>query len=439
MNRFVYVIPPLLALSVSIYLITNRSLESSELKQQSEELTRKIKVVRSSESINQDINQRTVKQTFIAELNEKKEIIDWGEIVLLKNNMKGSESISDFRKMLAFENRLSEMSKDELIDALDEIALLDISDEERLGLMMTILEPLALKDPELALHRFSDYIAGDDRMMVRELSRVLGMWAKKDPLAASSWLNQQIEAGVFITKSIDPNSDILQRYESNIFSSLLVSDLNIAEQRITAMSEEKRKYILQEGVRQLDELAQASYATLARKYLSKKDALDSIGYRALSMVIQHDFPSVDAYMDRIAASEEEKTVIAQNAALGLVKREALDGKTISLKKLEGIEKMRDWIGSISPESVASSTGEALGYTSYLEPESLDFPEAVKIAQHYQEKTGNDDVIVGLMKYVDIRKYETEAFALAETISDPGLRAQTIDSLLETKRRFEKFK
>ena len=100
------------------------------------------------------------------------------------------------------------------------------------------------------------------------------------------------------------------------------------------------------------------------------------------------------FLDRIAATPEERVEAAEKAALGKLRGKGYQSKV----KLEDIEDMRKWLSTESPGSVDRVTGESIGNMASMGSNAfgggMKFGEAAEAALKYHESIGNDDVITG---------------------------------------------
>ena len=92
-------------------------------------------------------------------------------------------------RLTGFEARTQSMSTSELIAAFNEMAAIHIPGMSRSKFKAMLINALFEKDPELALSRFIGRRTEDG---VGDLSRRFARCADKDPVKATSWLDQQI-------------------------------------------------------------------------------------------------------------------------------------------------------------------------------------------------------------------------------------------------------
>ncbi|QTN32494.1 hypothetical protein HZ994_09185 [Akkermansiaceae bacterium] len=349
--------------------------------------------------------------------------IDWK---IIAESFKESEQSGDQRKLMSLQRRLMGMNAAELIKALDEIAALDLDEGARLKLEGMVIGPLSEKEPELVLERFKGRLSGATGWMSWQLSEALGSWAKKDLSAATAWLDREIVAGTFLAKSLDGKNQALLQFEGKLLSLLISTDASAAEARVAALPEHLRKELFNNfGHRELKESDQKAFAELLRKQLPADDALDRLGSQASVLAKLGEMEKVDAYLDRIGASPEERKNIAARAALSSIQSKGNHTKI----KTEDIDSMREWLGSQSPGSVDIVTGESIGSAnSYGDATKMEFGEAADLALRYHAAGGSDEILVGFLRKASTYDHAAEARIIAGKISDPATRAAELKKL-----------
>lgn len=415
----IHFLPPVVALAITGFLIGGQRKEISRLEQQSDLLSREIAKAKSRT----DSTRKSSRPERSNIPNDENEPIDWKEIALMAEEMGSSGKVSDMRKIMSLQRRLLEMSKEELIAALDEVESLDLTDEQRAGLTSMILDPLVMKDPQLVLNRFFDQLNDSEFGMTWRLSSALGNWAERDGLAAAAWLDQQIGAGTFVSKSLDGKNQTLRTYESTLFVSLLGNHPDLAEKRIAAMPEDKRKNVLEQRINQLKKEDQAVFAEIVRRQIDSDNAAEILADKATSIAMMSDLEDVDGYIERISATPQERDKIAAKAANSYIQGKTFQGKVTSAD----IDEMRDWLGEQSPASVGRTTGSTLGELAN-DDDSMGYEESAALALRYHEQSGDDELLVGFFENLYNHENKESARALAAKISDPEKRKQALDSI-----------
>ena len=155
---------------------------------------------------------------------EKDKKIDWKDLAGKIGQMRNGGGMPDMRAMMRMQRLLMDLSAEELAAQLDEIAGLDIEDAARKQLQGMILGVLAEKEPKLALERSGMQLGDENSGMYWQLSSALRKWADKEPAAAIAWLDKQIAAGKFESKSLDGKNQSLVRFEGALVGALLKTD-----------------------------------------------------------------------------------------------------------------------------------------------------------------------------------------------------------------------
>jgi len=350
--------------------------------------------------------------------------IDWAEVAGIFGDMQNGGGVGDMRKMMSFQSRLRKMDKDQLLAALDQIEALELGDDERMMLEAMLIGPLAEKDPELLLNRFSERIGDERNGMSWQLANALGEWAKKDRAAAIVWFDKEIAAGTFDSKSLDGKSQVRLSFETNLIAQLLSTDPEAAGARIAALPADQRKDALNGyGFQQLKAEGQAAYADLVRTHLPEDERYEVFGQQASMIAMMGSLEKVGAYLDRIGATGEERIKAAEKAASGKITSSSHQTRVTE----EKIDSMREWLGTQAPGSVDRVTGETLGQIAGMN-QATKFSDAAGMVLKYHEQSGSDDLLTGFLENHYFGTQNEEARKIAEKISDPEKRKEALDSL-----------
>lgn len=322
--------------------------------------------------------------------------------------------------MVSFQQRLLSMSKEELISALEEIATLDLSAQTRSTLEASLINQLAKKDPEYILTKYIDRI--NDGNTSWRLSQTMQEWAKKDPRAAMAWLDRQIEAGKFESKSLSGRSEPRIQFEGSLIKLLLSSDPQAAGDRLAALPEDQRRATLSHySNRSLSEADQLAFAKLVREQLPEKDQARTLGDQGSQLVRNGDYASATQFLDRIQATSTERSGCVQQIAETQIQS--------FWKKItrDDLDTMRDWVTSQAPEMTAKVTGQILANAS-RNGRNINFTQAAELALEYYEETKNDEVLTSFLSNWGARKYKEQARILAAKISDVKQRETILKNL-----------
>ena len=94
---------------------------------------------------------------------------------------------------------------------------------------------------------------------------------------------------------------------------------------------------------------------------------------------------------------------------------------------KGIPALRDWLGRQAPQEMNAILGKSLAEAAQ-DDGKFGFAEASKLALHYQQSGGGDDVLVAFLKSYAARSNLEEALQIADRISDPQRHAAILDHL-----------
>ncbi len=352
--------------------------------------------------------------------------IDWKDFSarMLGMDDESGGSADDLRAMAEIQNRISAMTRDELIAALAEVASLDMDAEEKASLEEMLMESLIEKDPQYALERYADRIKDDDDSVGWQLSSALTGWAKKDPAAATRWMDAQIAAGLFDSKSLDGHSQPRLEFEAALVGQLLGSDPAAAQNRISALPEDQRREALEQiSFSELSPAEQKLYAEMIRGFVPQDERAGSFTHVISELIPDGGYDRVSSFLDDIQATPEEREVSAREAANAQLEEIATDRAVTRAD----VDAMRKWLESEAPGTVDRVTGEALGDAAQEEGE-FGFEQASALALEYQRKSGNDDVLVAFLESFAARSNLEQALHLADKINDPKRRQEIIESL-----------
>lgn len=349
---------------------------------------------------------------------------DWKRISERLLAMQSSDGISDLREALEIQQKISNMSRDEIIAALDEISGLDLKPEARALLEESLVGPLVEMDPEYALKTYASRIPKDDDGIGWQLSSALETWARKDASSASAWFDQQIAAGLFESKTLDGRSQTRIEFEAAMTGVLLPKDPQQAGRRIAELPEDQRREALEQiDFTGLSPSAQAAYASLVRQLVPEDERAGSFSHVVSQLVPEGGYEKVAGFLDRIRATPDERAVSATEAANARIGE--ISGNRVITR--DDVDAMRTWLEQQAPGTADAVTGEALANAAQ-EGGEFGFEDASKLALEYHESTGNDEVLVAFLESYAARSNLDEALPLAEKIKDPNLREKVLARL-----------
>lgn len=350
--------------------------------------------------------------------------IGWKEMTTRLIAARAAGEKSHMRAMLDFQQRLSEMTREELIAAFDELDGLGLSDEDRRSIEEMLMESLIKQDPRYALERFADRIEGDPDGIGWQLSTAMKEWAKTDLTAATAWFDRQIADGKFESRTLDGRSEMRSQFESALLESLMTSDPLSAGERLAALPEDQRREVLQQiPFAELSPADQKAYADLVRQLIPADERAGSFAHIAEELVDENGYDKVGTFLDSVNATPAERTAAAMQAAESRLTQIAGDSGVSQGE----VDSLRTWLATQAPGKVDSITGKALAEASQDGGE-FGFDEASQLVLHYQKTSGSDDVLVSFLKSYSARSNLEEARYLIEMISDEKIRAQLLKDL-----------
>jgi len=306
-----------------------------------------------------------------------------------------------------------------LTAALDEIAALELSKDARRGLESMLINLLAQKEPKLVLDRYLDRLDDPRGSGSWQLAHAFQQWAAKDGAAATAWLDAQIAAGKFDSKSLDGKSQARQQFEAAVFSSLVVSDLDAAGKRLAAMPEEQRLEMFQTGAfMNMKPGSEKNLAILIRENLPENQRGQAFSSATTMMVHQGGYEKVGKFLDEIEATDSERKDIVKQAAVNKIQQLSHNG-AVGRKE---IDEMRTWVSQSSPDNVDTITGESLG--NMWSPQAK-WEDNAKIVTDLHTEKPSDDLLVSFLNGHQASQHREAAMELAAKITDETKRAEVI--------------
>lgn len=350
-----------------------------------------------------------------------KKAIDWKNIAAQIAGARNNGMAHGTPSMTQFHKQLSTMSEQELLQALDEIAALGLPNGDRMELETMIANSLVEKAPETFLARFIDRLGNQRDRLGQRLSSAFQNWAAKDPAAATEWFDRQIAAGTFTSKSLNGKSDSRIQFEGLLVTTLLSSDPEAAANRLAGLPPEQRKEALRYGNSLSSESEAPAFAELVRKQLLPEDQAKAIA-NAAPAGLSADYGKITDYLNRIAATSDERNVCVEQAGSRAVMYLSFQRKI----KQEDFDRLREWAAQESPAMSDRTTGKAL--VNVLNNKKMEFSEAADIALHYHENGGGDELLLPLLETSRAPQNKELARKLAERLSDEKRRDEILKKL-----------
>jgi hypothetical protein len=414
-------IPPVVALVLVGAWNASQWRQISSLSADSAELRGEISAAKGSRGVSSDSAELAA--TRKSSGTTRKPPADWRDLAARMAELERGD-VTNVRAAVDFQQRLSEMSREEIIAALDEISGLELSDEERRVLEGLLIDPLIKQDPQYALNRFAHRIESEANGIGWKLSTALRDWAKKDLAGATAWFDQQIGNGTFESKTLDGKSEMRVKFEAALMESLLATDPDAAASRLAALPDDQRREVLEQLP--FDELSpdnQKTYAGLVRELIPEDERAGSFAHIAGQLVDASGYAQVSEFLDAVQATPSEREAAAAQAAQSRLESLGMRG----VVSRQDVDSLREWLTRQAPEKVDSITGKALAEAAQ-ESGKFQFSHASELVLQYQQSSGSDDVLVAFLQSYAARSNLDEAQHLAEKISDEKRRAQILKQL-----------
>ena len=352
------------------------------------------------------------------QLAKEKAPIDWKKIAAQVAEMRSG---GDMRAYIQLQKKISALSKEELISAMDEIVALDMPSESLQMLQRMVLTPLCENYPEDALTRYSDWINDQDAVMSRRFATAMTDWAGKNLATATAWFDQQITGGRFDSKSLDGKSEARMQLEGSLIKALVGTDPDAAALRLKSLPEDQRAECLQSGGESIKGKDQLAHANLIRAGLPEEAQADALKQQVSNMVREEGYTEVTEYLDRIKATPAERSVCIQQAAETEVAQLSQNKKITR----EDLDAMRKWAKNQAPSMTEKVTGLVLA-KSTRGSNKMEFSEAAALATQYHKASGNDELLIGFLADCEAEpRYKEEAAVLAAKISDVKKREEIL--------------
>ncbi len=341
------------------------------------------------------------------------EAFDWKSLVPVR----AADSQSAVARL---QPALDTMTRYELIEALDEIAGLDLTSYARAILEAMILDRLIAMDPELGLFYFGDRFADHADPLSVKLASAFREWAKRDPRAAVAWLDRQIVAGKFESKSLDGYNGMRLRFEAAVVEDLLVSDLSALNQRIAAIPAVQRRELLQHiPFGGLTAEGRAVYVSLVREQVPEAEQVGVFGHIAQDLAGK-GFSEAGGFLDEVKAGALEREAAAKVAAYSRLAELGQQGRV----NVAEVDALRMWVDQQVPGMADRITGRALAEAAQ-QPGEFGFDEASVLALRYHQAANGDEVLAAFLEGYSARSNLDEARHLANQIKDPALRDEIL--------------
>ncbi|MDA7881828.1 hypothetical protein N9A94_05935 [Akkermansiaceae bacterium] len=315
--------------------------------------------------------------------------LDWEAIaeVMKKNPTRMG---GDMRLMLQLQQKMMEMTGEEIAENIAKIRALDLTDELRFGLESQLIQLLAQKDPETAMSLVSGSLDKKNSPQSWQMRHAFGEWARKDPSAAMSWMDKQVAEGKFISKSLDPSDNPRLEFETRLMGVLFYDDPAAVRKRLDQFSAAEQNRILQDHhVWRKDGKVTQEYLDLVRERGIEDQQASLVGKAVIPNVKQEGFESTSKVINQFTLSPEERKAAIDAAVDDYSNR--WDGTTADPAEVY------PWVLKEDPDRAAVLTAKALSNQLRMGQERFQstFESALKIS----EDAGEPRIMEEFMKNV----------------------------------------
>ncbi len=329
------------------------------------------------------------------------------------------------RKSLMLDSQWRSLDVATLESMIADARAADLSEEDRERIVGKLLEVLVEKEPARAFAIIEEGFAGKTpREIQQQLSKRSGLfekWMLRDGPQALVWLDKQIAAGLFDSRSLAGTSGVRQEYESLIYLKTMDGS------RIAALDPSDRLPTLQSWrFRDLKAEDQAAFANVARTSGLKPSEVAEVMKPFLNRAMESgDLVDADAFFERINPTSEEIPHLSEAAA-----GQAMFALGKKADQLTGDEvpSIRTWLADKSNEGdsyIGSMIGK--GFSN-----GWDAGQIYTTINRLQTDQPSDELISNFLVSASQGSKQkldhATAVDLANRINDPAKRAIALNAI-----------
>jgi hypothetical protein len=329
-----------------------------------------------------------------------------------------------FRESLMLDSQFRTLDSASLERMIAEARAAELSEEDRERIVGKLLDVLVEKDAVRAFAVIELGFAGKTpREIQQQLSKRSGLfekWILRDSPQALAWLDRQVAAGLFESRSLAGTSGVRQEYEALIF--LRTKDGS----RIAALDPLDRLPTLQSWrFQSLKPEEQADFAKVVRTSGLKPSEVVQVLKPLLNRAMESgDLAGADAFLERVAPTPEELPRLSESAAGNAMF--ALGKKADQLTGDE-VPAIRTWLADKSSEGdayIGSMIGR--GFSN-----GWDAAQIFTTLDRLQKDKPSDDLVFRFLLDATQEGHKQKldpatALDLANRISDPEKRADALN-------------
>ncbi len=410
-------IPPALALAGSAYWLYHQN-------DSIRELTEKTRVIRERVVLFEKASAgATVTLNSSKDGNEHEEFtlpdgsLDWKLIAEMMAETRGNRGMpSNIKAMLKLQQKMMELTEDEIADGLEKISALDLEPSVADMIKQSLLSQLGEKNPKAALAALGDPITKQSDSLFWTQKQIFGKVAKEDPAAATTWLDKNIKDGKLESTSLNHHQDIRLSLEGTLINQLISSDYAAAKSRLDAFSTEEKSNILSSTPQGLNGDGAGNFLKLARESLPPEEASQTIT-NSLGSTYYDDLSKISKDIKNIPLSGTEKSKVVERLASNY------SANSNSKSKFDDIYQ---WSKTESPGQEATIVANALSN----DQNRLNDPQSgLKKALTVSESLGDSDILTSFVSKFSSEGNEMTVERQLEKFKDPAL-AEKYRALVE---------
>lgn len=332
-----------------------------------------------------------------------------------------------------FNQKLPQMTKEELMRALDEVTAIgnSLPRAEKFEVMFRIadvlLEKLGNLDPLSVLEAYASRLSEVREYSVynNQLPLALERLAGRDWKAAAAWLDQQTASGRFNSKSLDGISKPRVSFEAALLKTHIQSGSELQYQRLAQLAEAPRMEVLKNVAFGLDSSYHLSFANMVRAISAPESEPAVLAGSVARKLTLNGFTEVDEFMNRINATDGERLACVGESAFQESFR-LLKAEDDRAAKLDSIHQ---WITTHYPANAAEILGRNLGRLAVMDDGGA-LQKAAELALEYGTTKQGDAVLQTFVESPEVRPHRHQLVPLAASIKDPTQRAGFIRKLAD---------
>lgn len=301
--------------------------------------------------------------------------LDWKKIaeMMAQSNPNGGMP-TDIKAMLKLQKKMMELTEEELLNGLEQIADLDLKPQALEIIQQGLLSQLSEKNPIAALQALGDPITKQSGMLYWVQNQILLNAAKEDPTAAIAWLDQKIAAGKLESTSLNQHQDARLALESALINQLASSDYESAKSRLDGFDDDEKIYLLSRNGHNLKGEEAVNFIKLARESLPPEKASETIS-STLGNQYHRKLEDISATLSNLPLSESEKAEVIGNLVQNYSRNNNSDDQ---------FEEIYQWAKTDAPGQETALVSRALNQNSWSNPQA-SFEKALTVAESLGEE------------------------------------------------------